>query len=167
MFRDDEANFLRSAEDHASYQALGAHPEPAVSKSALWYAVVIEDNFRLLGEAGARLGVSHHKRLVHVADPATRTAQAGQAIDAQWTVVDLEQAIAATQPVRPPDAPRIGRPPLAAPVKDFRRVQTAIAKLGDVGEVEQDDAAALLARAEAAQVALGLWIGVLLARLEG
>lgn len=73
------ATFLQTA--HASYLALAAHPELKVSKSALWYAVAGEDNVRLLGDAGGCLGVSHHKRLVHVADPATRTALAGQAID--------------------------------------------------------------------------------------
>nr|MBC8423214.1 hypothetical protein [bacterium] len=109
MFRDDARAFLETAHAHASFLALAGHPGLAVSKSALWYSVVIEDNFRLFGDLGDELTVSHHKRLSHVPDEDARVALARQVVERRWTVADLEAAIAAARPPRPADAPA-GRP---------------------------------------------------------
>ena len=169
MFRDDARAFLETAHAHASFLALAGHPGLAVSKSALWYAVVIEDNFRLFGDLGDELTVSHHKRLSHVPDEDARVALARQVVERRWTVADLEAAIVGARPPRPADAPRVGRPPLPEQVKRFGKVQRAIAALGveAAGQVDGDDAVELLARAEAAQAALQAWIATLRARVGG
>ena len=88
MFRDDARAFLETAHAHASFLALAGHPGLAVSKSALWYSVVIEDNFRLFGDLGDELTVSHHKRLSHVPEEDARVALARQVVERRWTVAE-------------------------------------------------------------------------------
>ena len=169
MFRDEAGRFFDHADSHVSYQALAQHPNLNASKSALWYAVAIEDNFRVLGAAAAGLGLSHHKRLAHVSALETRRALAELVVRDALSVVALEQLIAQTQPVRPADAPRLGRPPQPAPVKRFHQVDRAIASLQSesLGAIGVDTAAELLARAEASQLALTTWIEALRQRVDG
>mgnify|MGYP007066216988 CR=1 FL=1 len=163
MFRDEADRFLSDSEHHLSYIAVAQHPALAVSKSALWYAVAIESNLRVLGPESEKLSVSHHRRLVHVSAIAERRELAAQVLEQGLSVVKLEQLIAAREPRRPPDAPRLGRPPQPEPVKRFRQVDRAIALLKPDAAVTlaPDVAADLLAQGEVTQRALTAWLDAL------
>ncbi len=168
MFRDEAGRFLSDSEHHLSYIALAQHPALAVSKSALWYAVAIEGNIRALGPESEQLSVSHHRRLVHVRAIVARRALAAQVLEQGLSVVALERLIAAGEPSRPPDAPRLGRPPQPEPLKRFRQVDRAIAALKPdaVGALTPDVAAELLAQGEATQRTLTAWLDALRGQVQ-
>ena len=162
MFDGDIGRFHDAEKGHASFRALAKHPDLRVSASNLWYAVAIEDNFRLLGGAADGLGASHHRRLVHVRDVAARAELAQQVVDQHLTVEELEEAI---QSLKKPvaDGGKRGRPPLAPAVKQFSALQRSTSGLAKVNPgmldgIDAGKAAEMFVTAQALQVSLTEWL---------
>ena len=84
------------------------------------------------------------------------------------SVVELEQLIAAREPSRPPDAPRLRRPPQLEPLKRFRQFDRAIASLKPAAVVPPtpDVAADLLAQGEAKQRTSTAWLDALCSQVQ-
>ena len=171
MFRDDAGAFLRAEDSHASYLGLVRHPNLRVSRTGIWYAIAIDALLREFGGVGDRLTLTHLKRLVHVPDAALRQNLAERAGTEHWSVMMLEAEIERSQPARPADAPRIGRPPMPPQVKRFAKVERAVQSLreGALDDMELDEASVreLLGRADAAQQELAVWVQALRSRVDG
>ncbi len=87
FFDGDPELFATHERGHASFRALSQREELNLSASSLWTSVAVLQQVRSLPpQLGARLSISHHRRLLVVKDPASKARLARSTVDEQLSV---------------------------------------------------------------------------------
>lgn len=98
---DPAAVHARSPERSAAFRQLSRHPDLAMSPTWLYRALHITVQAQSLpADVRPHLGISHHRELLVIADPAVRADLARRSVREGWSADQLRAEVRALRPVR-------------------------------------------------------------------
>jgi hypothetical protein len=125
LFKGDLVAFRERSRTHQTFRALQNHDRLPLSRTALWYALAVREQYEQLPrDLAETLPLSHHKALLRVDSPAEKVALARRAQREGLSRRDLDRLVRTRAPKEVVRGP--GRPPIPAVVKGLRKVAGAI-----------------------------------------
>lgn len=124
FFGGDVTRFRSRSSQHQSFRALQSDEALPLSRSALWYALAVRDQYEHLpAEVAEQLSLAHHKVLLRVKSRRLKVELARKSVDEGLSKRDLERHL--RRRYSKDQVRGRGRPRLPAVVKGLRKVEQA------------------------------------------